>query len=172
MEGFREVIQYCGFTDLGFSGTPYTWDNRRENLHNIKVRLDRALADERWLDLYGDTSITHIQTAESDHCAIKIELMKLGTRQGLSRARPFRYENMWRRHPNYESTVVASWGEGCRSLVDVNTNLGNLQIVLRRWDKNEFGSVHGELRKLRGRLEVLRNQSLRRGPTKEERDVA
>jgi hypothetical protein len=79
---------------------------------------------------------------------------------------------MWRRHPNYESTVVASRGEGCRSLVDVNANLGNLQIVLRRWDRNEFGSVHGELKKLRGRLEVLRNQSLRRGPTKEERDVA
>jgi len=40
MEGFRDVISYAGFTDLGFSGLPYTWDNRRDGRHNVKVRLD------------------------------------------------------------------------------------------------------------------------------------
>lgn len=43
-EGFREMVQYCEFMDLGYSGAPYTWDNRREGDRNIKVRLDRALA--------------------------------------------------------------------------------------------------------------------------------
>jgi hypothetical protein len=28
MEGFREAVDLCGFTDLGFIGLPYTWDNR------------------------------------------------------------------------------------------------------------------------------------------------
>jgi hypothetical protein len=74
MEGFREVVQYCGFTDLGFSGAPFTWDNRRDGVHNIKVRLDRALADEKWLDLFGDSVVSHVQTTVSDHCAIKGEL--------------------------------------------------------------------------------------------------
>jgi hypothetical protein len=26
MPGFRGTIQYCGFSDLGFVGLPYTWD--------------------------------------------------------------------------------------------------------------------------------------------------
>jgi hypothetical protein len=60
MEGFRETVEYCGFTDLVFSGLPYTWDNRREGAHNIKVRLDRCLADNGLLDLYGDSSVVHV----------------------------------------------------------------------------------------------------------------
>jgi hypothetical protein len=172
MEGFREVVQYCGFTDLGFSGAPFTWDNRRDGVHNIKVRLDRALADEKWLDLFGDSVVSHVQTTASDHCAIKVELQCFGRLQRPAWARPFRYENMWRRHPTYEDTVAAAWGAGCRSLSDLHANLGGLQEVLRHWDRHEFGSVCNELRKLRHRLEVIRKQSIRRGPTREERDVA
>lgn len=172
MEGFREAVQYCGFTDLGYSGTPFTWDNRREWDQNIKVRLDRALADERVLDLFGDSSVTHVQTTESDHCAILITLKKSGVFQGHRRERPFRYENMWLRHPSYEDTVAAAWGGGCLSLSDVHANLGGLQNALRSWDKNQFGSVRNELKRLRRRLETLRKDSLRTGPTREERGTA
>ena len=42
MEGFREAVSICGFSDLGFIGLPYTWDSRQDGDHNIKVRLDRA----------------------------------------------------------------------------------------------------------------------------------
>ena len=69
MEGFWEVVDFCGFTDLGFRGLPYTWDNRREGSRNIKVRLDRGLADNDWIDLFGNSTITHVQTTESDHYA-------------------------------------------------------------------------------------------------------
>jgi hypothetical protein len=56
MEGFRDTMDYCGFSDLGYKGLPYTWDNRRECAQNVKVRLDRGLADEAWLDLFGESS--------------------------------------------------------------------------------------------------------------------
>lgn len=94
MEGFREAVQYCEFTYLGYYGTPYTWDNRRGKGQNIKVRLDRALADVKMLDLFGDSTVTHMQTTESDHCAILVELRNSGLLQGRQRERPFRYENM------------------------------------------------------------------------------
>lgn len=29
MDGFRDAVDACGFTDLGFFGLPYTWDNRQ-----------------------------------------------------------------------------------------------------------------------------------------------
>jgi hypothetical protein len=105
MESFREVVQYCSFTNLGYSGAPYTWDKRRENGYNIKVRLDRALANDKMLDLYGGASVTHVQTTESDHCTIKIELRSLGALHGHGHPHSFRYENMWHRHHSYEETV-------------------------------------------------------------------
>lgn len=44
--------------------------------------------------------------------------------------------------------------------------------MLRTWDRDHFGSVRNELKRLRRHLEVIRKKSLRRGPTKEERDIA
>jgi hypothetical protein len=30
MDGFCDAVNICGFTDLGFLGLPYTWDNRQQ----------------------------------------------------------------------------------------------------------------------------------------------
>jgi hypothetical protein len=55
MEAFREVLFDCNLSDLGFSGMPYTYDNRRLGRANVKVRLDRAVACPQWRDLYADS---------------------------------------------------------------------------------------------------------------------
>ena len=78
MSGFREAVEYCGFSDLGYRGLPFTWDNRREGSHNIKVRLDRALGNESWLDLFGKSTATHVQIVESDHCAVFVHVVPTG----------------------------------------------------------------------------------------------
>ena len=49
MQGFRETIDGCKFQDLGFVGIPYTWDNRQEGAANVKVQLDRYLADPAFI---------------------------------------------------------------------------------------------------------------------------
>ena len=43
MDGFREVVEVCGFSDLGFISLPSTWDNRQDGDRNIKVWLDEDL---------------------------------------------------------------------------------------------------------------------------------
>ena len=48
MEGFHDAIEECRFEDLGYIGLPYTWDNRQQGGDNIKVRLDRALANDNF----------------------------------------------------------------------------------------------------------------------------
>lgn len=78
MEGFREIVVYCRFSDLGYSGLPYTWDNRRQGLANIKVRLDRALANSKWLDLFRDLVVLYILMTESDHSGLLIRTNSLG----------------------------------------------------------------------------------------------
>ena len=45
MDGFWDAVDTCGFSDLGFIGLPYTWDNQQQGDSNIKVRLDRAFAN-------------------------------------------------------------------------------------------------------------------------------
>jgi hypothetical protein len=52
----------CGFTDLGYIGLPYTWDNRQEaGDRNVKVRLDRGLANDPSLNLFRQVKVWHVQ---------------------------------------------------------------------------------------------------------------
>lgn len=73
MDGFQDVVSACGFYDLGFFGLPYTWDNRQQGVDNIKVCLGRAFANPAFTDLFGNITIYHVQTTESDHCRLVIE---------------------------------------------------------------------------------------------------
>jgi hypothetical protein len=40
MTDIREVLTQCDFHDLGFSGLPWTYDNRQRSNRNVRVRLD------------------------------------------------------------------------------------------------------------------------------------
>jgi hypothetical protein len=60
MSGFQEVVDDCGFLDLGFTGLPYTCDNRQEGTHNVKARLDRALGDYKFGEVLGGGGGGHL----------------------------------------------------------------------------------------------------------------
>ena len=57
MDGFRDAVNTCGFTDLGFLGLPYTWDNRQHGVDNLMVRLDRAFASPAFTDMFREIKV-------------------------------------------------------------------------------------------------------------------
>jgi hypothetical protein len=60
MEDFREVLEICDLHDIGFSGLPWTFDNRRGGSRNVKVRLDRAVASSLWSTHFPNAAIQHL----------------------------------------------------------------------------------------------------------------
>ncbi|KAK4729617.1 hypothetical protein R3W88_022605 [Solanum pinnatisectum] len=71
---FISVIEACGLVDLGLSGQKFTWTNKRGIHHRIWKRLDRALANDTWLEKMPQTTITHLPTVGSDHCPLLMEM--------------------------------------------------------------------------------------------------
>ena len=56
MRAFRTVMDEVSMQDLGWSGTPYTWDNQQTGAANVKVRLDRAFGTRsfsNFFNIYG-----------------------------------------------------------------------------------------------------------------------
>jgi hypothetical protein len=49
MDAFRECLEDCNLTDLGYKGYDYTWNNKGEEGENIQVRLDRGRRHRRSL---------------------------------------------------------------------------------------------------------------------------
>jgi hypothetical protein len=141
MRGFRDAVEYCRMTDLGFSGLPYTWDNRQHGANNIKVCLYRGLGDDRFIEFFYNTIVQHIQTTESDYCAILCTITRSNWLQGKASTRPFRYENMWSQHERYNASVERAWQPSGIGLAGVQESLGRLQQALQIWSREDFGSV-------------------------------
>jgi exonuclease III len=76
MDAFREVLFDCDLTDLGFAGLPYTYDNKRQGRANVRVSLDRAVANPEWRDLYADIQVQHLVSPVSDHCPVLLKIDK------------------------------------------------------------------------------------------------
>ncbi|KAL4597773.1 hypothetical protein ACB092_11G013300 [Castanea dentata] len=49
MQLFRDVVDECGFIDLGYSGHRFTWQKHFSTGHSIWERLNRALVTNDWL---------------------------------------------------------------------------------------------------------------------------
>ena len=56
MMDFREALSHCHLHDLGFSGIPWTYNNNQPGRRNVRVRLDRSVADMDWINLFPDAS--------------------------------------------------------------------------------------------------------------------
>ena len=95
MQIFRDALSTCNLSDLGFHGMPHTCDNRQQGRKNASVRLDRAVADQSWRDVFGQATVHHLVSSRSDHCPILIRMQKevWQPRQG----KPMRYEIVWER---------------------------------------------------------------------------
>lgn len=37
----------------------FTWDNGRDNAHNVKQRIDRATANIDWIELFPEAIVIH-----------------------------------------------------------------------------------------------------------------
>ncbi|GAV80785.1 Exo_endo_phos domain-containing protein [Cephalotus follicularis] len=63
---FQENLNICGLFGLGFTGPCFTWTNCLKGLENVKVRLDRCLANPIWKETFPDALVNHLPRTHSD----------------------------------------------------------------------------------------------------------
>ena len=105
MEAFREVLDECGFKDLGFVGSKYTWCRGHGDNNIIWERLDRAVATVEWIEMFPTTKVQHLECGSLDHKPILILPKGIPKR----RREPWRFEQMWLEDPRCKEVVVSAW---------------------------------------------------------------
>jgi hypothetical protein len=128
MKLFRECLEDCDLVDLGFSGPKFTWNNREKGNNNVKIRLDRALANGQLMELFADCQVENMITYSSNHYAV---LISIGNGFKCNEAKPFsqtfRYEAMWARAADYMEVVEKSWKEGSEGPRNIQSVWSNLK---------------------------------------------
>jgi hypothetical protein len=155
MYDFRQVLSYCDLHDLGFSGAPWTFDNKQKGVRNVRVRLDRAVATPTWSDIYPNCSVSHLTSSRSDHCPILLNLEDLNAVKLKNPMR--RYEACWEREQSLAEEVKVAWEGHARpkNLEQVASNLSGVMDCLQSWSKKTVGCVPKKIDKLRKRLKSI-----------------
>ena len=80
MQMFREVLDHCGFVDLGHSRPDFTWHGRRRG-ELIWERLDRGVANYDWVSSFPAARFQHLHCYTSNHRPILLSLNGNGKKQ-------------------------------------------------------------------------------------------
>ncbi|KAL7084145.1 hypothetical protein ACP275_14G207000 [Erythranthe tilingii] len=137
--------------DLGFSGHPFTWNNRQYGRSFIYERLDRALANMSWYNCFPNTKNYHLASSTSDHNPILLD-----THHTTSpRRKHFRYEKVWSNHESSANVVAKSWA----SKVNPNSNndFQKFCSIFRSkaswWKRNIFGNLNRNIESIMDKIE-------------------
>lgn len=142
---FRDCLNYCNLLDLGFTGSKYTWTNKRGGGNTIVERLDSVVANFEWFHLFPEAAVVHLPRVQSDHCPL---LLKLNPSIHIPN-KPFRVENIWFSHPDFPNVVSTAWASSNNSLlpaVELFTKNASL------WNKHVFGNIFAKKRRLLAHL--------------------
>nr|XP_027083597.1 uncharacterized protein LOC113705891 [Coffea arabica] len=116
-ESFLGFIEDAELTDLGFTGSQFTWCNNRWSRARVWKRLDRVFVNQKWLNLAVTTSVTHLSRVASDHSPLLVSCSMVVGGAPTS----FRFLDVWRSHAEFQS-------------------------ALRRWNKEVFGNIFDRVR--------------------------
>ncbi|XP_071680193.1 uncharacterized protein [Lolium perenne] len=157
---FRECLDDCGLTDLGFIGPKFTWNNRQSEDDHVKVRLDRAVANAGFMEIYDDCVVENIVTTTSDHLAISITLSKLNEIKYKAPVQTgFRFEAAWLRAPDYKEVFEKAWTVNASDSPSLHSTWSTLQQVagsLKSWSRESFSAVRKKIQRLERHLQQLR----------------
>ncbi|XP_050259980.1 uncharacterized protein LOC126705069 [Quercus robur] len=151
MQLFRDVLDECGFMDLGFVGPKFTWARHYEDGSSIWERLDRGLATNNWFLKFPGSRVHHLHCDSSDHQPILVVFSGL---EHPRRKKPFRFEEMWLSNTSCEEVVKAAWycTSGAEDGREVLNKVEKCGKDLNWWNRNVFGNVRRELEKAKKML--------------------
>jgi hypothetical protein len=152
---FREVLSFCDLHDLGFSGLPWTFDNKQKGDRNVRVRLDRAVACQDWMNMFQDYKVEHLVSPRSDHCPLLVSFNSPVSARPIKPCR--RYEAYWEREVSLGEEIEGAWNgqKKANNLEDISNKLDGLMDTLQTWSKRTIGSVPRKLERLRKRLQIV-----------------
>lgn len=154
MDGFRGIVKYCGFQNLGYCGLDYTWSNMQEGENRIYLRLDRALATSEWSAKFGEMKVHHLVDSTSNHCALLV--MDPRTRR-QPRVRCFHFEVQRTKRKDCKAIIEATWGTGVdfSTPEGISANLRSCAFKLSRWNSAVYWQIPKRIQDKRNALNSL-----------------
>ncbi|XP_074265362.1 uncharacterized protein LOC141587792 [Silene latifolia] len=164
MTSFMEAVDDCGLRDVSFEGYEFTYDNEQVDADNRQSRIDRAMGNEKWFDMFPRAKLIHMDREWSDHAPIKVILRPRPDRE-VRGGKIFCFEQIWVGEDGCEDAIRKAWDMGYGDLPDL---LSNCAEKLTEWKGLSIGKIMRDIQAKRRRLKQL-NEGNRSAQTLKER---
>uniref|UniRef100_A0A803QHF5 Reverse transcriptase domain-containing protein n=1 Tax=Cannabis sativa TaxID=3483 RepID=A0A803QHF5_CANSA len=141
MHSFQNFIGKYSLFPLSFSGSRFTWK------HGTTLeRLDWAIVNQKWANLFPTASLHHLGFFGSDHRGLKVLLE--GNPNLFARNPTFRFDNHWLLEPDFPELLTNSWTTDSITTNPNNPILNflskqqNCSVSLSSWGRNKNQFSH------------------------------
>ncbi|XP_026383628.1 uncharacterized protein LOC113279138 [Papaver somniferum] len=145
------AIDQIGLIDIPFSGYPFTWCNNRTANIQVRVCLNRALANSSWFYKYKEALVYHLLPMGSDHSPI---LLHIDPSSPLLR-RPFRCYKFWFKYPQWRDIIASSWKTDVKDspAYQFVAQLKTAKQARQQWKTATFGNIQAFIDQLQAQLQ-------------------
>lgn len=142
MIDFNKFLSEGSLISIPTSGVPFTWSNGHKDNTNIYERLERAITNSDWLNLYPNTSLHNYPIFGSDHSAILLDTNTLFNANVVG-SNKFKFEAIWFTHPNFVNVISKAWSDDMpsNSCDKVRSYLGRFKFLIKKWNKDIFRNI-------------------------------
>lgn len=85
------LVSHLELVDLRYNSVKLTWCNQRQNERRLYCKLDSALVDRLWLELFESSEATFLPPGSSDHSPCLVRIQQLSPRKNHI----FKFCDMW-----------------------------------------------------------------------------
>ncbi|CAA7045270.1 unnamed protein product [Microthlaspi erraticum] len=149
---FREFISQSDLFDLQHTGNFLSWRGTRYS-HLIHCRLDRAMANGMWLDLYPTSRCRYLNFEGSDHRPILSEFQP----EKKKKRSIFRYDRAMRHNPEITNLVKETWNKLEEDSVD--RRIANCRKAISRWNRDNHVNNKKKIDEEKANLEAAMSAS-------------
>ncbi|XP_062076011.1 uncharacterized protein LOC133780155 [Humulus lupulus] len=138
---FKDYVEHCHLEDVKYRGNYYTWSNKQQGDNRIYSKIDRVLANQKWLDCYTE--------AEEKNYGKK----------------PFKFFRMWNQAPDFKKKLASVWSREIQgtAMFQLVSKLKQVKMMLKELNNKDFHDIPSA--ELRLRLNFQDSQvALQRGP--------
>jgi hypothetical protein len=136
---FGQFLNDIEVLDLNFSGCFYTWTNKSEKPRFVARKLDRVLANEYWMSVFGRAIVDFKSGGISDHTPA---IISAGFMQSFG-PKPFKFYSYWIEHKGFLDWVKEGWNIQVdrAKMYKLYEKLRSVKAVLKEQNVTCFGNL-------------------------------
>lgn len=162
INGFRQAVLDSGLVYVPVEGYPFTWFKSLGMPHAVEERLDRALANTGWFNIFPTTTLENLAAPSSDHYPILLNSCPV--QRPYLHKRSFRYENAWYPEPGFKKFVTDAWH--MHSLDSIVSKLSSCAADMVVWSIDHCNKLKSDIEECRQQRQTIRLNSF--GPSQEQ----